>query len=379
MLICHVLYRLDVGGMETVLAELIDRLPVGECRHAVVALTCCTDFKARIRRRDVTFHELHKRPGKDPGSWWRFWRLMRTLRPQVVHTLNIAALEMNLPAFLAGVPVRIHAEHGRDWHDLDGGNRRYRLMRRLLSPLIDCFVAVSRDLETWMVQDVGLPTAKVRLLVNGVDCNRFRPREPGFIPPWPGGEGELTIGTVGRFWPVKDHANLLRAFALLREFSPETAGRCRLILLGDGLLRRELEELAENLHLTERIWWGGWREDVATLLPHLDLFVLPSLAEGTPLTVLEAMACGLPVVATRVGGVADLMQEGRTGLLVPPGDAAALAKAMAGLLREDETRRKMGQAGREYVENTFSWASTVDGYWNLFREMVSMKGGIRSS
>ncbi|MEO5378891.1 MAG: glycosyltransferase [Magnetococcus sp. DMHC-6] len=122
VLLAHILFRLDVGGLETVLVHLINRLPADRFRHVVICLTECTDFRQRICSPGVAFYALHKRAGQDFGVWVRLYRLLKKLRPLVVHTFNIAALESHLPAFLAGVPVRIHAEHGRDWHDLTGDN-----------------------------------------------------------------------------------------------------------------------------------------------------------------------------------------------------------------------------------------------------------------
>ncbi|MBF0624388.1 MAG: TIGR03088 family PEP-CTERM/XrtA system glycosyltransferase [Magnetococcales bacterium] len=379
MHVAHVVYRLDVGGLETVLAHLVDRLPQDRYRHTVICLTRCTGFRHRIQRAGVAFHALNKRAGQDWRVWWRLFRLLRRLRPQVVHGCNIAALEAALPAFLAGVPVRIQAEHGRDWHDLDGENRTYILLRRLLNPLVSRFVAVSRDLERWLVQRVAIPAHKVCFIGNGVDLTRFRPRPeavdaalpwPGFLPP-----GAFLIITVGRFWPVKDQANLLRAFARLLQNSRPGQPPCRLLLVGGGLLEGELTALAGELQVRESVRLAGYQEDVPGLLARAHLFVLPSLAEGMPLTVLEAMAAGLAVVATRVGGVPDLVVEGETGTLVPPGDPDALAVAMAGYVADPALARRQGARGRQRVEELFSLEEMVAHYDRLYDELVRGETG----
>ncbi|HHQ42191.1 MAG TPA: sugar transferase, partial [Chromatiales bacterium] len=135
-LVAHVIYRLQTGGLENGLVNLINRLPRERFRHAVVCLTEATAFAARIEREDVRVHELRKREGNDPALLWRLWRLFREMRPAIVHSRNLAALEAQLPAALAGVPCRIHGEHGWDVHDPDGRSRRYRLVRRLYRPFV---------------------------------------------------------------------------------------------------------------------------------------------------------------------------------------------------------------------------------------------------
>src|SRR6478735_2635980 len=140
-LIAHVVYRFDVGGLENGVVNLINQLPRESYRHAVVALTEVTDFSERIRRDDVEFVALNKRPGPGVRLFPRLFRLFRDLQPDVVHTRNLAALEASVPAWLAGVPVRIHGEHRRDIGDLDGSNRTYRRVRRVYRPFVTHYVA----------------------------------------------------------------------------------------------------------------------------------------------------------------------------------------------------------------------------------------------
>ncbi|MBF0142984.1 MAG: TIGR03088 family PEP-CTERM/XrtA system glycosyltransferase [Magnetococcales bacterium] len=385
VLVAHLVYRLDVGGLETVLANVIDGLDPGRFRHAVIALTEVTAFRERIRAPQVSFHALGKREGKDLAVWVRLWRLLRHLRPAILHTLNIATLEGVVPAFLAGVPVRIHAEHGRDSYDLDGSNRKYRLLRQLLMPLVDRVVPVSHDLERWLLAQVKVPPAKVRFIMNGIDQELYRPAHAaesrgGGYPPGFGEPGCRVIGTVGRLWAVKDHANLLRAFALLRQEVERRSGpgerrRLRLVVVGDGPLRPELTALAARLEIADAVWITGWRGDVAVLMRRFDLFVLSSLAEGSPLTVLEAMATALPVVATRVGGVADLLagDDGQLGRLVPAADPAALAAAMGRALADPEWLSRQGREGRTRVERCFGRERMVAAYRDLFLAELSTK------
>ncbi len=376
MLVAHIIYRLEIGGLETVVVNLVNRLPRDRFRHAIICLTGYGTFRERIDHPDVTFHSLGKVEGKDPKIWFRMWRLLRRLKPDIVHTCNLAAMESVLPAAFAGVPVAIHAEHGRDSYDLDGTNRKYLLLRQLLSPFVDCFVPVSRDLESWLIKRVRVPESKIRLIVNGIDLTRHPPRggprEPlpreGFAP-----AGTFVIGTVGRLWPVKDQANLIRAFAHLNRRLARGREILRLVLIGDGPERSSVQRLAEELGVADQMWITGWREDVPALLRGLDLMVNPSKAEGTPLTILEAMAVGLPVVATRVGGVADLVDEGVTGSLAPPGDSEALAWAMVGYLLDPANVVRHGAAGRKRAEELFNLERMVAEYQELFETRLAAK------
>ena len=183
------------------------------------------------------------------------------------------------------------------------------------------------------------------------------------------------VGTVGRLWPVKDHGNLIRAFALLVQKTAHPG--LRLVIVGDGPQAKTLHTLATTLGVADRLWITGWHDDVPNLLRGMDLFVLSSLAEGTPLTILEAMATGLPVVSSRVGGVADLVANGHTGQLCPPADAEALAEAMAGYVKNPEKTRIHGTAGRKTAEERFAVERMVAEYQTLFEQALAGGGNTR--
>ncbi|ABK43112.1 glycosyl transferase, group 1 [Magnetococcus marinus MC-1] len=368
--LCHLVYRFDVGGLESVLVELMQRLPAERYRHSLVALTEVGVLQQRLQGYGVAFYALHKQPGKDLAVWWRLYRLLRQLRPDLLHSCNLATIEGQLPAFLAGVPRRIHAEHGRDSYDLDGSNRKYRWLRRLLNPLIHHWVAVSGELHDWLAGPLKIQPAKIVTIANGVDLERFHPAradraqllaKSGFA------DEQVIALCVGRLWPVKDQANLLTALALLQQQG--RLGGLRLVLVGDGPQRGALEQQVSASGLATVVRFLGTQFDVAPLMAAADLLVLPSLAEGTPLTVLEAMACGVPVVATAVGGVPALLQAGQQGALLPPGDAPALAEALQpyGVVSAKAWRRAQGAQGRARAEAQFGWARTVAAYEGLFQ------------
>ena len=369
-LIIHVIYRLAVGGLENGLVNLINRMSVDRYRHTIVSLTDISDFRQRITRPDVNCIALHKRPGHDVRMLWQLWQLFRERRPTIVHSRNLAALDAQLPAWLARVPVRIHGEHGRDVHDLDGSSRKYQWLRRGFRPLIHQYVPLSRDLEAYLRGPVAVPADRIRLICNGVDTERFHPaaQRAGLLPDGFATVDDIVMGTVGRLEPVKDQLTLVKAFTELVRQDP-AGPRLRLVLVGEGSLRAPIEALLDKTSVARQVWLAGDRDDVPALMGALDLFVLPSLAEGISNTILEAMACGLPVVATRVGGNAELVLEGRTGVLVERDDPAAMAAALAGYVHDSELRRDHGAAARQRIEAHFSLDGMVARYTDLYDEL----------
>jgi sugar transferase (PEP-CTERM/EpsH1 system associated) len=386
-LIVHVIYALGTGGLENGLVNIINRCPPERYRHAIICLTRSEEFAARITVPGVEVIELHKKPGHDLAMYWRLWRTLRRLQPAIVHTRNLAALETQVLGLLLTGCKRVHGEHGRDVSDLDGSNSKYKLLRRALSPLIHRFIAVSCDLADWLITSVGIPADKVVQIYNGVAHDRFSPRNtenggsdqasgtakvavsgmPGGF--WGGTECRV-VGTVGRLAAVKDQKTLLLAFAEVLRTNPQQSGRLRCILVGDGPERSVLQDLVAALGLEDSVWMAGDRDDIPELLASMDVFVLPSLGEGISNTVLEAMASGLPVVATRVGGNPELVEDGVTGLLVPVGDVTALANALQTLIDDPAQCEQMAHAAVRRVQRDFDWERTVASYLQVYDDLL---------
>ena len=314
-LVAHVLLRLDYGGLENGLVNLINGLPDDEFRHAIVCIDDYTDFRQRIRRDDVEVIAIHKQPGTDLGALKRLYRTFRDLRPDIVHTRNLPALDALVPSFLAGVRRRVHSEHGWDVHDLDGSNRKHQWLRRLHSPLVHRYIALSKHLERYLVDRVGISERRVTQVYNGVDTDRFARSGDGrpAVLAERFGDDAVLIGSVGRMQAVKDPLNLVEAFVLLCERTPDIAERVGLAMIGGGPLEDDVRSRLDAAGLGERAWLPGGRDDIPVLLGGLDIYVQPSLAEGISNTILEAMASGLPVVATDVGGNAELGARWRNG------------------------------------------------------------------
>ena len=362
-LVVHIIHRLAIGGLENGLVNLINHMRVDRYRHAIVCMTQSTDFRLRIKNTDVEVYELHKKPGHDFSLYFRLWGLLRRLRPAVVHTRNIGTLECQFIALLAGVHARVHGEHGRDMNDLHGRNATYLRLRKVFRPLISRYIAVSHDLAQWLRDQVQVPAARVVQIYNGVDEQRFRPRASwlrevlpaGFAPP-----GSVVLGTVGRMSGEKDQLTLVRAFRLARARCPQS--QLRLVLVGDGPLKAEIEREILEGQLEGQVWMPGARSDIAEILRALDIFVLPSLGEGISNTILEAMASGLAVIATRVGGNPELVVENETGVLVPAANPEAMAQAIMNCLTQPILMRQHGQAGRARIERQYSMDAMVRQY-----------------
>lgn len=379
-LVMHVLHRFDTGGLENGVVNLINQMPRNAYRHMVVALTEVTDFRLRLKHDDVECLALHKAPGHGARLYARVTRLMRARRPAIVHTRNLGPLEMQVPAWLSRVPVRIHGEHGRELADLDGTSRHYQRVRRLYAPFVGRYVALSHDLARYLEGPVGIAPARVVQIYNGVDAERFAPALAG-PPPIAGcpfaAPGYWLVGTVGRMQGVKDQTTLARAFVRALELQPALRERVRLVVVGDGPLREQAQAILDEAGMGALAWLPGERSDVADVMRGLKCFVLPSLAEGISNTILEAMATGLPVIATGVGGNAELVDHGRTGEIVPAADPEAMAQSLVRMAGDPARAAAIGLEGRAEVERRFSLQAMVSAYQDLYDRQLAAAGYAR--
>jgi len=305
------------------------------------------------------------------GKWdlsvaWRLYRLLRRERPTILHTWMFHAnVPGRLLGRLAGVPIIISSERTMGQE----GRWRYRL-NRITAPLTDRVVCVSQQVADFVVQEVGIPQCKVVVIPNGIDLRNFK-----YLPAKRQARAALglpyelaLIGTVARLNPVKRLDVLLQALASVN-------GVCA-VIIGDGPERARLEALRKQLGLVERVRFVGQQSNVPEWLAAMDLFVLPSDWEGMSNALLEAMAVGLPVVATAVGGTPEVVVDGVTGLLVPPRDPEALAEAIIALLQDRERAEAMGRTGQERVERYFTVERMVQKTEALYEELIGEKMGL---
>jgi len=372
-LIAHVIYRLAVGGLENGLVNLINHMPRERARHVIVCISDYTDFADRIQRDDVEIIAMHKNPGKDPKFYWRMWRLFRKLRPDIVHTRNLGAIDITVPAALAGVKIRVQGEHGRDTSDIEGSNSKYLFLRRVLNPLITRYIALSKDLQTWLERSVGVSSRKIVQIYNGVNCAYFdnalevAPELAAYRQ-----QGKFVIGTVGRLQGEKNQALLIRAFGLLLQALPEHKQEILLVIIGDGPDRQALQALIEQQALQSQVIMLGARDNVPNFLNGFDLFVLTSFIEGVSNTILEAMCMGLPVVATDVGGNRELVVPGETGYLVALDQEDELAALMRQYYQYPAQAKLHGENGKQRVLTQFTMKAMVENYWRVYARELSL-------
>jgi len=365
MLVAHIVFRFDYGGLENGVVNIVNGMADSPFDHVVIALSEATEFADRLRD-GISVHALKKRPGKDYGAYVRLYRLLRRLRPDIVHTRNIGTMDCAFVAFLARVPVRIHGEHGWDVNDPDGTNPKYRFLRRVLHRFVHRIVTVSADLERWLIDTIGISSNKVQHICNGVDTERFRPGASGEASQG----GDVIVGSVTRFSEIKDPLNLVEAFVELQQ----NGGCARLVMIGDGELHESALQRLRNAGIESLAWLPGSRDDIPELLRSMDVFVLGSLREGISNTILEAMASGLPIVASDTGGNGELVEDGVNGSLVPPGNCNELARAIRDYVDDAERRLRHGKASRERVLSRFSIRAMVENYRNLYEDALGAPG-----
>ncbi len=367
--VMHVVDLLALAGMEYGVMKVANRLDPARVAVSICCLRFQADAAKAVLDPRIPVFALEERVERNLGLVLKLAGLFRRERIDIVHSHNWATyFYSTLAARLAGVPVHIHGEHG---HDSQAPARRRLLIKRALAPAVTRFVAVSGDLGRELVQDWHLRPERVRLIANGVDLDRFHAekasdalRDSLGIPP-----GEKVVVSVGGLRRIKDYPTLLGAFSLLRA----RLGEGRLVIVGHSYyreIREELDQLAETLGIRDQVIFTGVRQDVPALLRLCDVYVNSSLFEGMSNTILEAMAMGIPVVATRVGGNPELVTDGVTGYLVPPGDPGALARRVEALLRDPALRAAMGEAARGQVERRHRMESMVRANEELYRETV---------
>jgi len=373
-LIAHIVHRFDVGGLQNGIINLINHWPHGSYRHAIISLTVATNFAQRLQDKSVKIHCLRKRDGKDLGAYFRLWLLLRKLKPTIIHTRNIGTMDCVLIAKLAGVQYCVHGEHGWDTHDPDGTNRKYQIMRRNLGIFVAQNITVSKELSNWLIDIVRMPANKVMNIYNGVDTVAFQPRTGNHLSVLPNGfrsSNCVVVGTVTRFEPIKDPLNLVKAFILARSSLEQNRVDLRLVMIGDGSLRTDAITLLDKAGVIDYAWLPGRRDDVPKLLASFDLFVLGSKREGISNTILEAFACGLPVIATDNEGNKELISDRSVGALVPVGDSESLADKITHYAGDKQDRHRASLAARRCAEERFSITRMVKQYQDVYQSVLA--------
>lgn len=372
IVLLHVIPTLGLGGAERFLVDLCRALPAHRYRIIVATVSGEGPRADDLRQAGIEVFPLRVRSHWQLSAVLRLARFMRQQRVDIVHThLFVGEFFGRLAAKLAGVPVAISTAQNAyaPGYLLP---RAQVLAERLLARLDDRLVAVSQGARDYLIQVEGVTPARIEVVPNAIAWPEpVLPVQVEATRRDLGAEGRSPLlGTVARLTPQKGLVYLLQALVTLRTRFPNLF--C--VIIGEGELRAELEALAGRWALQHHVRFCGLRRDVPAVLQCLDLFVLPSLFEGLPLALLEAMAAGRPVVATDVAGSSEVIKDGVSGRLVPPGDATALAQAMAELLDDRERAQALARRGQETVRQRYTIGPVAKAYERIYEELLEAKG-----
>lgn len=357
--VIHLIHRLDIGGLERVMLNCINQMKDDSYQHVIISLTDANNF-SQAKNNPITVYCLGKKEGSDLGIHIKLFKLLRQLKPQILHTYNLPTIEYHPIAWLAGVKGHIHAEHGRDIGDPQGLNKKHNFLRKMMVIFIQRYICVSKDLHSWLINHVGISETKTLLIQNGINTERFN------FPKTVSEQLRFTI--VARITPVKDHLNLLNAFLLLKEeLGCEVLPQ--LSIVGNGAQRPQLESFCYENGLNTVDFLGA-RDDIAQILASTDVFVLSSIAEGIPMTILEAMSAKTPVVSTNVGGIPEVITDGVEGYLVEKSNPKALAKALKRYILQPELIIEHGENARNKVLTNFNEINMVNAYLQQYKTLV---------
>jgi sugar transferase (PEP-CTERM/EpsH1 system associated) len=370
----HVIGTLGHGGLEQGVLKIATGLDPARFEQTICTIWSLDYMPAR---QDIRVIPLN-RSAKNPGFITRdLLSLFARERPHIVHSRNWTSIEAVLAARLARISAVVHSEHGRDVLPLSSEPLRRRLFRRLCYRLADRVFAVSRELKQEFVSALGISPNLFRVIYNGVDTKVFFPsveqrdtqrRKLGISP------NTVVVGSVGRLDAVKDHRTLLQA----AETAVNQGSDIYVVLVGDGPQRGPLAQQLQGMPaLRDRVIFAGRTFDVAQWLRAFDIFALPSVFEGTSNTLLEAMASGLPVVATRVGGNIELFEENQSGLFFEVGDFQGLAAHIVRLAASPQLRQTLGAAARNHVEEVFPLEKMIRNYGDMYAELLAGKKQVR--
>ena len=383
MRILHLITRLDRGGSATNTLLTVAGFPSLFGQSLIYGRTREFPQLALNLRQQVEMMELpdlvrSPSPLKDLVAFWKIYRLLRRGRFDLIHThTSKAGLLGRIAARLAGVPHIVHTPHGQAFNGYAGRmlTALFVLLERWAATFTDRIIGLTdQEIRDNLERRIGRPEQFVSI-PSGIDLKRFerREREPADVKASLGlSPSSRLIGSVGRLDPVKGHTYLLDAFAVLAPRFPDL----HLALVGDGELLPELRCRAQQAGLTDRVLFLEWREDVPDLLLAFDLFVFPSLSEGMGRGLVEAMAAGLPIVATRVCSIPEVLAEGEAGCLVEPGSALALARGIETLLLDPELRSRLAKAARERAQS-YSVETMLQKIEAVYQGLLESGNGIR--
>jgi glycosyltransferase involved in cell wall biosynthesis len=365
--VIHLVEDMKTGGAERVIADIAEGLDRNRYDVRVWCITRGGDTADELTEKGIAVMILGISSYHNPFKILKLKRLLREAAPDIVHTHGyFASVIGRLSAQKADVSVILAHVHSTYWDY----KKRHIFMERKLSRFTDKIICCSKAVENFVRDFEKIGKGKTAVIYNGVDEERFYPREdtPSIRSELGIDENAPLVGTVSSLTPHKGHEYLFRAASLVKEEFPSA----KFLIVGDGPLRTELEDLVKNLSVYPDILFTGTRKDVPKILSVMDVFVLPSsFREGLGIAIIEAMAAEKPVVATDIGGIPEVVKQGETGFLVPPGDPRALAKAIIELLQNPEKAREIGKKGRVRFKEKFTRKHMLSEIDALYQSLTS--------
>lgn len=345
--------------------DLSRSLDTSKFRVHTACLSHRGEYADPLQALGIEVIELNKKEGKDLRLPFRLAGIMRRRRIDLIHVHNSWPLFAGAAAALLGrIPGRIFTEHGRQWPDLKRTMRTERIFLSRFQAVVPVSHAAGRGLSDYL----GITDKRLHVIHNGVEDFS----QSNLLPPADLFQNQAgpTVGFLGRLEPVKGVEVLIKATKRAVQSIPNL----RVLICGEGAQEDALKQLTAELDLTKNIVFTGWRYDAPQILTGLDALVLPSLSEGLPMTVLEAFSLAIPVVATEVGGVPEVVTDGKNGLLAPPDNPEALAEVLVKMLSDDQMRTQMGIEAQKTYRRQFSIERMVGEYEALFEQVYSSTG-----
>lgn len=363
--ILHVVRTLAVGGLEVGVVNLVRGLDECGFEQAILCLERPGVLASQVIPSVPVWSCATERRGLWNRHELRASYFIRKFQPDIVHARNFGAwIDAVFARLLAGCPGKMaFSVHG--WESAAAMPRRRTWWCRMLARMTHAMAAVSNQTASDFAHETGIPRSRFTELATGVDTQRFRPR---VRPPEP--DSPIVIGCVARLAPVKGLDVLVTAFEQLKHLTHRPV---ELRFIGDGPVRADLQAQVEQLGISASVKFLGNRDDLPELLRELDFFALPSLREGRPTSIMEAMAVGLPIVATTVGSIPQLVEDGLTGILIPPNDVEALAQALARMVNDDTLRTDAGVAARQKAVHELSIDNMIRNYAQFYRNLMPSK------
>jgi sugar transferase (PEP-CTERM/EpsH1 system associated) len=362
MKIMHVLLSLEYGGAEKVAVNLIKKMQKDGFEFSVCVLDKSGGLRDELNGNIQV--ECAHRKGMDLTLPFRLTKVIKEFSPDIIHMHNSTPFLYGvIAARLAGIKKIVVTQHG----SITKESKKMQFMLKRISGMINKTVAVSKDIEKYIKDTYKINGNKLELIINGIDEEIYKKDEGKRKEDRKklGLEDKFVIGHVARLSPEKDQNTLIEAFSKVAK----EIDKARLVIVGDGPLKDSLRLNVKSLKLQDKVLFSGSRSDVQDIMKIFDVFVLSSVREGTPLTLLEAMATELPIVATNVGGNPDVVRNGENGLLVSPGNPDMLAEKIVYLYKNPELRDKMGKAGRKRVIEEFGLSKMAERYMKIYREL----------